>query len=104
MSEEFESSLKIKVVPSTRFEFAFGKYEIYAGVPTKPFNEELKKRGIIPFTKERCGVVNHVYFFGKVDKIKEACKKLDEQPDIIFCGIVHKGEIGSPGCYPEELT
>ncbi|HDH44771.1 MAG TPA: hypothetical protein ENG66_05205 [Thermococcus sp.] len=103
--EEFESSLKIRVRPSTRFVFAFGKYEIYAGLPEeeRKVNEMLRKKKLTPFAKERCGAVEHVYFFGKIDRIKEACKEAEEFPDVILCGVVHKGEIGSAGCFPVEF-
>jgi len=49
--EEFESSLKIRVRPSTRFVFAFGKYEIYAGLPEeeRKVNEMLRKKKLTPF-------------------------------------------------------
>ena len=103
--EEFESSLKIEVIPTTKFEFSFGKYEIYAGLPEKirKINDILRKNKIFPFAKERCGVVEHVYFYGKIDNIRKACKTLLEDSDVILCGVVQKGKIGSIGCYPEEL-
>lgn len=101
-----KSSLTIEIVPKTKFDFSFGKYEIYAGVPKsmKQANRILLENEITPFAKERCGAVEHVYFYGKLEKIRSACSELlKENPDVILCGRVERGVIGGMGCYPEEL-
>ncbi|MHA1866365.1 MAG: hypothetical protein ACTSWZ_07655 [Candidatus Heimdallarchaeaceae archaeon] len=108
------SELKTKFIEGNSFyRFSFGKYEIHSGLPhlERKLNTILRKNKIIPFAKERCGVVEHVYFYGDRNKINNVCKQIlterafsEDLKDVILCGKVIRDEIGSLGCYPVELT
>lgn len=101
--EEYKSELSVRVIPGNPFfRFSFGKAEMEAPLPEerKEVEKVLIKNDLIPFARERCGALEHIYFYGETDKIKNACRELKST---LLCGVVHRDEIGSVGCYPEKL-